>query len=444
MNYAETLQYLYTQVPMFQNKGAGAYKPGLDTTLALSEAFGNPHLKFKTIHVGGTNGKGSTASTLAAVLTTAGYRTGLYTSPHLTDFRERMRIDGQMPPEDFVVDFTACYLADDKLQMLHPTFFELTTVMAFKWFEINRVDIAVVEVGLGGRLDCTNIITPQLSIITNISLDHTALLGVTEPEIAVEKAGIIKPGVPVVIGNAAGQVLDVFQNAAAKQDAPLTLACTMKPFSSAEHTTDGICYHDTEWGDVIGSLTGDCQTENAATALCALSILKNQFPAIDAGAVRDGFANVSGLSGLKGRWMQVAQKPVRVICDTGHNIGGWRLLGPALRRIADGGHTLHMVLGFVNDKDVDAIMRQMPVNARYWFAKPSVERGREAQSTAEAAATCGIIGEVCGSVTEAYNRAMEQAAEGDTVFVGGSTFVVADFLENVVEKDGDESANICE
>lgn len=415
---------------MFQNKGAGAYKPGLETTMALAEAFGNPHCKFRSIHIAGTNGKGSTASLLAAVLTSAGYKTGLYTSPHLLDFRERMRVDGEMPPEDFVRQFVADYLANDDLQKLHPTFFELTTVMAFKWFELNNVDVAVIEAGLGGRLDCTNIISPLLSVITNISLDHTALLGDSEAAIAAEKAGIIKRDVPVIIGNADGDVLEVFKQKSLEQHAPMRVACLERSFETAERVTDGICYRNTPWGDVVGTLSGDCQTENAATVFSALDILKDSFEKVDAAAVKKGFFDVCRLTGLKGRWMELRREPVRVICDTGHNIGGWRHLGPALAEIADSGATLHMVIGFVNDKDVSAIVQTMPKNAHYWFATPSVERGRDGASTAEIAGAFGLTGTVCGTVREAYAEAMRHAAAGDTVFVGGSTFTVADFLSS--------------
>ncbi len=427
MTYQETLDYLFVQVPMFQNLGAGAYKPGLETTLKLASHWGDPHKSLKCIHVGGTNGKGSTASTIAAILQSAGYKTGLYTSPHLVDFRERIRVDGEPVSKEFVVDFVSEYLATPSLTALHPTFFELTTVMALAWFVKEKVDVAVIEVGLGGRLDCTNIITPLLSVITNISLDHMALLGDTEAKIAAEKAGIIKAGIPVVIGSAEGDVLDVFEKKASSVGAPLVVASKQREYTEARVHDDGIDYIGTAWGDLRGELCGDCQRENAATVLSALRFIEPHFSKIDKEAVTQGFGQVCKLTGLAGRWMELSHSPVRVLCDTGHNIGGWRWLGPSLSKISETG-TLHMVLGFVNDKDVNAIMDQMPRNAHYYFAKPSVARGRAAISTAETAAQHGLKGEVYETVAEAYKAAMEAAGEGDTVFVGGSTFVVADLM----------------
>lgn len=435
MTYKETLEFLYSQVPMFQNLGAGAYKPGLGTTLALAAHWQNPHKQISTfIHVGGTNGKGSTAHTLAAVMQSAGYKTGLYTSPHLLDFRERIRINGNMVSEQFVTDFVAEYTACKELTALRPTFFELTTIMALSYFAKENVDVAIIEVGLGGRLDCTNIITPCLSIITNISLDHTALLGDTEVEIAREKAGIIKHGIPVVIGRASGAVRKVFADKAAEEDAPVTFACD-KPFFTTLTSGDSTTrrhYRNTPWGELEGELTGDCQIENTATILAALEILKHRFTRIDSRAVKAGFANVCELTGLMGRWSILQHEPVEVICDTGHNIGGWQLLGPKLKDLASR-KRLHMVLGFVNDKDVGAIMGQMPQNAVYYYATPSVNRGRAAEETAAVAASFGLAGKAYGSVAEAFTAAREAATAGDTIFVGGSTFIVADLLAYLSE-----------
>ncbi len=428
MTYEETLEYIYSQVPMFQNRGAGAYKPGLDTTRRLAEAWGNPEKALRCIHIAGTNGKGSTASLIAAVLQSAGYRTGLYTSPHLLDFGERIRVDGKMIDRDFVVRFVEEYLADENLTALKPSFFELTTIMAFKWFEESRVDVAVIETGLGGRLDCTNIINPDLSIITNISLDHMALLGNTEEAIAVEKAGIIKPGVPVVIGRAEGEVLKVFEIKASEEHAPLVLASEQECFTDVRHAPQDMEYSETEWGTISGELTGACQVENARTVLTALHILAKDFPAISAQAVANGFAHVCELTGLAGRWMEVSSHPVRVICDTGHNIGGWEWLGKSLEEIANSGK-LAMVIGFVNDKDLSSVMECMPRNAKYYFVSPSVERGRQAESTASIGAEHGLLGNAYPTVAEGFAAAKADAEEGSTIFVGGSTFVVADFLK---------------
>lgn len=429
MNYQETLDYLYAQVPMFQNLGAGAYKPGLDTTLALAGHFGNPHLSLpRCIHIGGTNGKGSTSHTIAAILQEAGYKVGLYTSPHLLDFRERIRINGTTVSKEFVTDFVEEYRRKPELVALHPTFFELTTVMALKYFVEQNVDIAVIEVGLGGRLDCTNIITPVLSIITNISLDHTALLGHTEAEIAREKAGIIKPGIPVVIGRADGDVRKVFERKAAEYGSTIAFAQDATHYSDVIITDDHIDYIGTERGTIRGELCGACQIENAATILTSLPYIEDDLGVkFTDTVVAKAFATVCESTGLMGRWMEIQKEPVRVICDTGHNIGGWQHLGPSLQRIADSG-SLHMVLGFVSDKDIDSIVNLFPCNARYYFARPSVERGREAQSTAASAASHGVFGDAYHTVRQAFDAARGVAAPGDTIFVGGSTFVVADLL----------------
>ncbi len=435
-SYSETLDFLFTQLPMFQKEGAGAYKPGLGTTHALAEAFGNPHTTFPTIHVGGTNGKGSTAHTIAAILQSAGYRTGLFTSPHLIDFRERIRVNGQMISEEEVIDFTGRYRKMD-FGDIKPSFFELTTIMAFEHFAREKVDVAVIEVGLGGRLDSTNIITPLLSIITNISLDHTALLGDTEALIAGEKAGIIKECVPVVIGRAEGEVREVFKTRADSMKAPITFACDTPGYTSATECDAGIEYKDTPWGTITGELSGNCQPENAATVLAAMSILRHHFPAIDAAAVRDGFANVCRLTGLMGRWMRIpcAKPGVDVFCDTGHNPGGWEYLGKKLSEISARSR-LTMIIGFVNDKDLDHIIDFMPRNARYRFVAPSVNRGRAAESTCEIFRSYGIEGQTAGSgsVSETYRQVIDEALPGETVFVGGSTFVVADLLEYLSER----------
>lgn len=432
MTYKETLDYLYAQVPMFQNLGSGAYKPGLGTTLTLAEHWGNPHKRIPAfIHVGGTNGKGSTAHTIAAILQEAGYKTGLYTSPHLIDFRERIRIDGKMVNEQFVTDFVTEYLSCDELTTLQPTFFELTTIMALSYFEKENVDVAVIEVGLGGRLDCTNIITPCISIITNISLDHTSLLGSSDVEIAHEKAGIIKHGIPVVIGKAEGNVRKVFIDKAIAEKAPITFASDAPLFvKSLNNSPTSVCYTSTPWGDIEGELTGDCQKENTATILSALEILKNKFDKIDKLAVAKGFANVCELTGLMGRWSILQHEPVRIICDTGHNIGGWRLLGPKLKELSSQ-NRLHMVLGFVNDKDVNTIMGQMPHNAIYYYATPSVKRGRTAEETAAIAASFGLQGKTYSNVSDAFEAAKSASTPGDTIFVGGSTFIVADLLTHL-------------
>ena len=416
--YRATLEWLFGQVPMFQQVGAAAYKPGLERVTALSAAFGSPHRGLRCIHVGGTNGKGSTASTLAAVLTAAGYRTGLFTSPHLLDFRERIRIDGAMISQAAVVDFIDRYRAMEL--DIEPSFFELTTVMALEHFAREKVDVAVIEVGLGGRLDSTNIISPDLCVITNISLDHTTLLGDTPEAIAAEKAGIIKRGVPVVIGHAVGGVRDVFERKASAVEAPIIFAEDRMAYTACELHGERIVYHGTRWADVAGELTGDCQPENTNTVLHALELWPESLPD---DAVRRGFADVCALSGLAGRWMTVSRSP-HVICDTGHNPGGWDFLGPRLCRMAAEA-PLSVVIGFVGDKDADSILAKLPREARYYFVKPSVERGRDASDLRALAARHGLQGEAYPTVEAGYRTALRLNRR---TFVGGSTFVVADLL----------------
>lgn len=425
-NYDQLLDWLFARTAMFQRVGADAYKPGLGTTLALASAWGNPQKKFKSVHIAGTNGKGSTAHSLAAICQAAGYKTGLYTSPHLVDFRERMRVNGRMIDRQFIIDFLHRFQTDEVLQALNPSFFELTTIMAFAWFAQERVDIAIIETGLGGRLDSTNIITPLCSVITNIAFDHTALLGDTLEQIAREKAGIIKHGVPVVVGRAEGIVREVFLKKAEEESAPIVFASEIKPYNSYEREDDFIVY-STDKGIVKADLCGECQPENAATILCAADILSADLPNISFEAIQKGMSQVVASTGLMGRWMTVERKPMRVVCDTAHNADGWRTIAPSLRRLAESGR-LHMVLGFVNDKDIQAIVPYMPADAEYYFVCPSVERGRAAESSAAICADYGIKGHVCGTVAQGIAEAKNAATEGDSIFIGGSNFTVADAL----------------
>ncbi len=423
--YNDAIEFLYTSMPMFQRVGASAYKPGLDTVKLLDKKFGTPHKNYLTIHIAGTNGKGSTAHTLAAILQSAGYRVGLYTSPHLVDFRERIRVNGRMISCDAVVDFVNRYRAMSL--ECYPSFFELTMTMAFEYFAREKVDIAVIETGLGGRLDSTNIITPILSVITNISFDHTAFLGNTLESIASEKAGIIKPSVPVVIGEAQDSVREVFQQKANEQKAPIYFAEDVAPFDSIEPLQDGLLYKNTPYGDIIGELMGDCQPKNAATILTALPLLAECGIKVSAQSVKDGFAHVGSLTGLMGRWMTLHRNP-HVVCDTGHNVGGWQYLSRRLKSI-DG--TLHMIIGFVNDKDVSHILEMMPKTARYYLTNAQIERAMPVAQLAEIATECGLVGEQFPSVEDAYNAALANASTEDTIFIGGSTFIVADLLSLV-------------
>ncbi len=426
MDYNQAIEFLYTRLPMFQRVGAPAYKPGLDTSIALAAAFGNPHESYKTIHVGGTNGKGSTAHTLAAILQSAGYKVGLYTSPHLVDFRERIRVDGKMMPREDVTEFVERYRTLDL--GISPSFFELTMVMAFEYFAKEKVDVAVIEVGLGGRLDSTNIITPCLSVITNISFDHTQFLGATLPAIAAEKAGIIKPGVPVVIGESSGDVREVFSQKAAAEGAPIRYADDEHPFAEVLVVDEGIIYRSTPYGDLTGELSGECQPKNTATILVAVNELRKMGWHIATAAVKKGFAEVCGLTGLMGRWMKLADAPFTV-CDTGHNTGGWQYLS---RQIAGSPGKKHIVIGFVNDKDVTSILRMLPSDARYYFTRASIARALDERLLLEKATAEGLNGEAYPDVASAYAAARDSASPDDTIFIGGSTFVVADLLASSV------------
>lgn len=423
-SYEDTVNYLYSCTPQFQMIGAAAYKPGLDTARSLDRAFGSPHLRYKTIHVAGTNGKGSTAHTLAAILQSAGYKVGLYTSPHLVDFRERIRVNGEMISREGVVDFVNRYrsMAID----CEPSFFELTTIMAFDWFSSQGVDVAVIETGLGGRLDTTNIITPLLSVITNISFDHVAQLGNTLQSIAFEKAGIIKPGVPVIVGEAEGDIAEVFALKAKSENSPITFACKNRYWMSAEVAADANIYKGTRWGDITGNLTGECQLRNAATVVAALDLLSDSFD-FSAENVLSGFADVTVATGLMGRWMKICDTPL-TICDTGHNTGGWQYTEKRLARMP---RPLSMVIGFVNDKDVDHILDLMPEDADYYFTQASIPRAMSADILAEKAQRFGLSGIIVPDVKQAVSRAQKTAGNAGSVFIGGSTFVVADYLKSL-------------
>lgn len=416
MNYQETIEYLFNSTPVFEKIGAKAYKPGLQTTFALDEHFGHPHQKYKTIHIAGTNGKGSSSHTLAAILQSQGYKVGLYTSPHLVDFRERIRVNGECVPEQYVIDFVEENRAF--FEPLHPSFFELTTAMALKYFAEQKVDYAVIEVGLGGRLDCTNIITPILSIITNISFDHTQFLGNTLAEIAGEKAGIIKPGVPVVIGEYLPETRTVFEKKAKSENAPILFAQDF----DADHL------ESSENCDVDMELKGSYQERNKKTILAALHILRQKL-AISDEAIREGFAHVCELTGLRGRWEKLNDAPL-TICDTGHNLAGWSYLAPQINAVK--AETKHIVFGMVDDKDVAHVLQllkeKMENRVKYYWTQPSTKRAIPVEKLSELALKLGLHGSLYHSVKEAYNAALINAGKDDFVFVGGSSYVVADLL----------------
>jgi len=407
MTYQQTIDYLFHVTPVFEKVGAGAYKEGLSNTWAMDEHFGHPHRQFKTIHVAGTNGKGSCSHTIAAILQSAGYKVGLYTSPHLVDFRERIRVNGLMVSEEYVIDFVENERAF--FEPLHPSFFELTTAMAFKYFAEQHVDIAVIEVGLGGRLDCTNIITPVLSIITNISFDHTQFLGNTLAEIAAEKAGIIKQGVPVVVGETTPETLPVFEAKAQAVHAPLHLAEQYEPD----------CDYDFE-------LKGSYQDKNKRTILCAMHCLQELLEMEDVhGAIAQGMAHVCELTGLVGRWQTLRQQPL-VVCDTGHNVGGWTYLSEQIK--AQKCRQLRIVFGMVDDKDINTVMEMLPKDAVYYFTQASTHRAIPVGKVMEYATSHGLRGNGFNNVKDAYHQALQDASTEDFIFVGGSSYVVADLL----------------
>ena len=423
MNYQETIEYLFNSTPVFEKVGAKAYKPGLQTTETLDKHFGHPHRQFKSIHVAGTNGKGSCSHTLAAILQSEGYKVGLFTSPHLVDFRERIRVNGECISEQYIIDFVE--KEHRFFEPLHPSFFELTTALAFKFFAEQKVDIAIIEVGLGGRLDCTNIITPILSIITNISKDHTQFLGNTLADIAGEKAGIIKPGVPVIIGEDLPETRPVFQQKAQKENSPIIFAQdeNQQEVQKAEHINGKMEYTTRTWGKLTGELCGDYQAKNMNTILNAvkyLTLVKNKGTSI-----KYGISHVTELTGLMGRWQKIQDKPL-VICDTGHNVGGWQYLAPQIK--AQACRQLRIVFGMVDDKDVTTVMKMLPNDAIYYWTQATTKRAIKVEKIAELGTSLGLNGNVYPSVNKAFKAAQADAAEDDFIFVGGSSYIVADFL----------------
>lgn len=484
MDYQNTLKYLYESVPMFQQTGSKAYKPGLETSYQLDEHFGHPHQQFKTIHIAGTNGKGSCSHTIAAVLQAAGYRVGLYTSPHLIDFRERIRINGEMMPEEYVVRFVEDHRSF--FEPLHPSFFELTTAMAFRYFADQKVDVAVIEVGMGGRLDCTNIIKPELCVITNIGFDHMQYLGNTLTKIAKEKAGIFKEGVPVVIGRAEGPVKRVFTIKAKEVDTSILYAEELRraflieqwsysdlkaarktmakllegeqdllkeyELSTKEEETlerfnptlniialDRILEKKKEailietYFAPLGiylELGGACQVENSLTIISALEMLKTLGFNISREDYFTGFSNVCEMTGLMGRWQKLQSDP-DVICDTGHNVDGIRYISDHLQSIHEDSHkNIHIVFGMVNDKDISGVLEILPKDATYYFTKASVQRALPEDELMNLATQAGLKGSSYPTVVEAVRAAKENCPPEDLIFVGGSNFIVADLLTN--------------
>jgi dihydrofolate synthase/folylpolyglutamate synthase len=425
MTYPETLEYLYSQMPEYQRIGQKAYKEGLDNSLTLDRIFNHPHQRFKSIHVGGTNGKGSVSHLLAAILQEAGYRVGLYTSPHLIDFRERIKVNGRMVPEEYVVEFVDRYRA--LFEPVMPSFFELTMAMAFLYFAEQAVEVAVVEVGLGGRLDSTNIISPDLSVITNIGRDHVKILGNSLTEIAAEKAGIIKPRTPVVIGEAGdGDVERVFTERANSLNAPLHFAERKRADFTAERNHFGWLFHADGYPPFISQLNGWAQDNNARTVLTAVDVLLEKGYTIPREAVLIGFARVVNTTGLMGRWQTISSTP-RTICDIAHNAHGIRYLAEQLR--SEPYEQLHIVFGMANDKEVDEVLSLMPKEATYYFTRATIDRALNEKKLAAMAAVHGLKGLTYPTVPDAVNAARKTAdKERDLLFIGGSAFIVAEAL----------------
>ncbi|MHA3787391.1 bifunctional folylpolyglutamate synthase/dihydrofolate synthase [Flavobacterium hauense] len=404
MTYKETTEWMFAQLPMYQLQGASAYKIDLTNTLLLADHLGNPEREVKTIHIAGTNGKGSVSNMLASILQEAGYKTGLYTSPHLKDFRERIKINGEDISEEFVVGF----IDDNKsfFETNHLSFFEMTVGLAFDYFRQEKVDIAIIETGLGGRLDSTNIITPLVSVITNIGMDHMQFLGNTLTAIAGEKAGIIKPGIPAVVGEYNNETKPVFIAKAKEGSSPLY-------FASDEVTKD-----------YASDLTGDYQKANRKTVVKTIALLTDKFSISDE-HIKEGLLHVAKNTGFMGRWQQLHSNPT-VIADTAHNSHGLKIVMHQLQKQKY--DTLRIVLGVVNDKDLTDILPLMPHDAVYYFCKPDIPRGLDAAALQQSADGYGLKGEIYESVQSAYNKALREAAVSDFIYVGGSTFVVAEVL----------------
>ena len=425
MNYEQTVDYLFNSVPSFQQVGKDGYKEGLENTYLLDEHFNHPHRLFHTVHVAGTNGKGSCSHTLAAILQAAGYKTGLYTSPHLVDFRERIRVNGIQIPQQFVIDFVAQNRTF--FEPLHPSFFELTTAMAFCYFAQEQVDVAVIEVGLGGRLDCTNIIQPDLSIITNISFDHTQFLGDTLEKIAKEKAGIIKPHTPVVIGETTAETKDVFMQKAQSEDAPILFAEEESNIIGYQINDSGQFVYDTkEYPHLVGELSGLYQVKNTNTILTAVKELNRIGYHLDEDSVRYGFSHVCESTGLMGRWQKLGEKPT-IVCDAGHNVGGFEYITEQLQQVKY--KRLHIVFGMVNDKDISGVLSLLPRNAVYYFTRASVKRAMPEQDLQAIAQKAGLNGEAYPDVHSALEAAKKSASPEDFIYIGGSCFIIADLLK---------------
>jgi len=430
MNYSETLEFLYSSLPMYQRIGKAAYKSDLNTTIKLDNFFGNPHKEFKTIHIAGTNGKGSVSHMLASVLQSAGYTTGLYTSPHFIDFRERIRVNGKLADKEYIVDFVEDNR--DIFKDLEPSFFEITVAMAFLYFKQKNVDVAIVETGMGGRLDSTNVIAPVLSVITNIGFDHTQYLGDTLEKIAAEKAGIIKERVPVVVGQANKKVREVFIAKARAMNSEIYFAddhYSLKKSDENNNTEKQVFNVYLDGKNIIEKLNtdllGDYQALNIITVMQSLQLMQKRWT-INTESLLSGLRNVKHNTGFAGRWQIMRQSPI-VICDAGHNPDGLRLSIGQLMNLE--GNRMHIIIGMVNDKDIGSMLSILPCGAEYYFTQAGIPRAMDSEILREKASDYNLGGYSYRSVSDAYDSAMANAATDDIIFIGGSSFVVADFLK---------------
>jgi dihydrofolate synthase/folylpolyglutamate synthase len=427
MTYQETLEFLFAQLPMYQRSGAAAYKNDLSTTLALDEYFGQPHREYKNIHIAGTNGKGSVSHMLASVLQQAGFKVGLYTSPHYRDFRERIKINGQMIPEEEVIVFTETHYP--AVEHLKPSFFEMTFAMATDYFRLQNVDVAIWETGMGGRLDSTNVVTPEVAAITNIALDHTRFLGNTVAAIAAEKAGIIKRNIPVVIGQKQPEAQDVFLDFATQMNAPLSFASEEILLDEPVLKGNGLLLRGESEGikdvEITMPFLARYQVKNLKTVLQIIKLLNQKRFDISIASIQEGIRNVTGNTGFMGRFQLLKSKPL-TIADSGHNPAGVEEVMQQINEL--GKSKLHMVIGMVNDKDIRQVLSLMPQQAAYYFAKADIPRGLAAVELQQTAMELGLKGNVYASVTAALDAALEAATDHDLVFVGGSTFTVAEVV----------------
>jgi dihydrofolate synthase / folylpolyglutamate synthase len=430
MIYKETIKYIFEAMPMFQRVGISAYKADLENAHTLDKYFNYPHHSFKSIHIAGTNGKGSVSHMLAVVFQTAGYKTGLFTSPHLLDFRERIKVNGKEISKKFVVDFIQNHKPIfDELKL---SFFEMSVFMAFEYFRQQKIEVAIIETGLGGRLDTTNIITPELSVITNISKDHTQILGNTLEQIAYEKAGIIKNTVPVVIGESQNETREIFLDTANKAQSEICFADEYYKVSYQLKEISGVSNYyfsqsnEPELNPISSDLTGIYQKKNIATALMALSILRKNSFTLNNDSIKSGLKNVVNITGLRGRWQEISYNPL-VVCDTGHNEAGIREI---LEQINDLAYKeLHMILGFVSDKDLNAILALLPKQANYYLCEPKVARAKKVEELVKEVNFFNLPNSHYKNVSTAFKHAISKASKDDLIFVGGSNFVVADFIK---------------